>query len=319
MQLFDGTLRFGVHSGQQFTDLPGYRRLWQSAEEVGLDWASVFDHFLPIQTDPTGPCFEGLTLLAAMAAVTSRIRCGAIVVGVTYRHPAVLANAAVTIDHVSGGRLELGIGAAWNQLEHGQYGITFPPVADRMDILEETAEILRSLWTAERTTFDGRHFHLVDASCEPKPVQRPSLPLWIGGAGERRTLRAVARYADGWNTFLVDEDQYRHKLDVLAGHCAETGRDPADVRKALVFPAVLGEDAAEADDGLRRRAAGLGVDPAQLRASAFVGTPDRLAAELAPFAALGVGDFLMMARPPADRRSMELLAARVAPELRRLG
>jgi F420-dependent oxidoreductase-like protein len=318
MQLFDGTLRFGVHSGQQHTDLPGYRRLWQQAEDVGLDWASVFDHFLPIQTDPRGPCFEGLALLAAMAAVTTRIRCGAVVIGVTYRHPAVLAKAAVTIDHVSGGRLELGIGAAWNQLEHAQYGIGFPPVGERMDLLEETAQILRSLWTAERTTFEGRHFRLVDASCEPKPLQEPSVPLWIGGAGERRTLRAVARHADGWNTFLMADDEYRHKLDVLAGHCADAGRDPAAIRKALVFTAVLGEDAAEAEDGLRRRAAGLGVDREQLRASAFVGTPERLVERLAPLARLGVGDFLMMARPPVDEQSMRLLAAVVGPELRRL-
>jgi F420-dependent oxidoreductase-like protein len=318
MQLFDGTLRFGVHSGQQYTDLPGYRRLWQLTEEAGLDWASVFDHFLPIQADPTGPCFEGLTLLAAMAAVTTRIRCGAVVMGVTYRHPAVLANAAVTIDHVSGGRLELGIGAAWNQLEHAQYGIDFPSIGDRMDMLEETAQILRSLWSKECTTLVGRHYRLVDARCEPKPLQEPSVPLWIGGAGERRTLRAVARHADGWNTFLVGVDEYRRKLDVLAGHCADAGRSPSDIRKALVFTAVLGEDAADAEDGLRRRAAGLRMDPDRLRASAFVDTPERLAERLAPYAALGVGDFLMMARPPVDERSVRLLAAAVAPELRRL-
>ncbi len=318
MQLFEGNLRFGVHSGQQYTDLQGYRRLWEEAEAAGLDWASVFDHFLPIQTDPNGPCFEGLTLLAAMAAVTSRLRCGAVVIGVTYRHPAVLANAAVTIDHVSGGRLELGIGAAWNQLEHTQYGIDFPSVSERMDMLEETAQILRSLWTAEHTSFEGRHFRLTDARCEPKPLQEPSIPLWMGGGGERRTLRAVARFADGWNTFLGPEDQYRHKLDVLSRHCADVGRDPGDIRKALVFVAVLGDDDAEAEDALQRRAAGLRLDPEQLRASAYVGTPERLAERLAPFAALGVGDFLMSARPPADTRSMQLLAARVAPELRRL-
>jgi alkanesulfonate monooxygenase SsuD/methylene tetrahydromethanopterin reductase-like flavin-dependent oxidoreductase (luciferase family) len=187
-----------------------------------------------------------------------------------------------------------------------------------MDRLEETAQVLRSLWTDERTSFEGRHYRLVDASCEPKPLQR-SIPLWIGGAGERRTLRTVARHADGWNTFLMAEDQYRHKLEVLARHCADAGRDPAAIRKALVFTAVLGEDAADAEDGLGRRATGLGMDREQLRAAAFVGTPDHLAERLAPLAALGVGDFLMMARPPVDEQSIRLLAAAVAPELRRLG
>jgi F420-dependent oxidoreductase-like protein len=318
VQIFDGTLRFGVHSGQQYTDLPGYRHLWQTAERVGLDWASVFDHFMPIQADPSGPCFEGLTLLSAMAAWTERLRCGVVVVGATYRHPALLANIAVTIDHVSGGRLELGVGAAWYELEHQQYGIPFPPVGTRMDILEETAQILRSMWTEPRTTFQGEHFTLTDAFCEPKPLQQPSIPLWIGGAGEQRTLRAVARYADGWNTFLMPEADYQHKLNVLADHCASAGRDPHDIRKALVFAAVLGDDEAEAQDNLRHRVQALRVDPDQLRQSFLVGPPDELIERLAPFVPLGVGDFLMMGRPPADERTMELLAQRVAPALRSL-
>ena len=172
-------LRFGIHTGQQYTSFPEYLELWQAAEALGLEWASLFDHFLPIQTDPNGPCFEGMTLLAAMAAHTERIRCGMIVLGVTYRHPAVLANEAATIDHVSGGRLELGLGAAWYELEHDQYGIPFPRIGERMDMLDEACRVVKSLWTQEHTTFEGRHYRLRDARCEPKPLQRP-LPLWIG-------------------------------------------------------------------------------------------------------------------------------------------
>jgi F420-dependent oxidoreductase-like protein len=308
-------LRFGIHSGQQHTDFPGYVALWQAAEQLGLEWASVFDHFLPIQSDPEGRCFEGMTLLAAMAAITRRLRCGIIVLGVTYRHPAVVANAAATIDHISGGRLELGIGAAWYELEHEQYGIPFPPIGERMDMLDETCHIFRRLWTEQRTTFEGRHYQLRDALCEPKPVQE-RLPLWIGGSGERRTLRIVAEHADGWNTFVSTPEEYRHKLDVLKRHCADVGRDPAEIRRQLVFRAILGEDEREAEERLRERAARTGADPEQLREGMIVAGPEQCVERLRPFLELGVRDFLVLARPPADLRTIELVANGVAPALR---
>ena len=216
MQIFGDDIRFGVHSGPQNTSFDDYRDRWVRCEELGYDWVSDFDHFYPIFSDPAGPQFEGLTLLSAMAAHTSRVRCGMLVLGVTYRHPAVVAKMAATIDHVSGGRLELGMGAAWFELEHDQYGIPFPRIGVRMDMLDEACRIMRSLWTQETTTFEGKHFQLKDARCEPKPVQE-HLPLVIGGAGERRTLRIVAEHGDIWNTFYGDVDEYRHKLDVLAG------------------------------------------------------------------------------------------------------
>jgi F420-dependent oxidoreductase-like protein len=315
VQIHAGELRFGVHSGQQYSDFGGYLELWRTAEAAGLDWASVFDHFMPIQADPTGPCFEGLTLLSAMAAHTERLRCGVIVLGVTYRHPAVLAKMAATVDHVSGGRLELGIGAAWYELEHGQYGIPFPRIGVRMDMLDETARILRSLWTNERTTFAGEHFRLTDAMAEPKPLQE-HLPLWVGGSGERRTLRIVAEHADGWNTFLSDREAYAHKLDVLARHCADVGRDPEDIRKQVVLQAVLGETEAEAEENLRERAAIRGVPAEQMRRGMIVGTPDQCAERCDVARSQGAGDFLLSARPPLDRRTVELFARDVAGALR---
>src|SRR3954465_15494983 len=279
VQIHAGEVRFGIPSGQQYTDFPGYLELWRAAEALGLDWASVFDHFMPIEADPTGPCFEGLTLLAAMAAHTERLRCGVIVLGVTYRHPAVLAKMAATIDHISGGRLDLGIGAAWYELEHEQYGIPFPRIGVRMDMLDEAAHVLRGLWTNERTTFAGRHFQLDNAMAEPKPLQE-RLPLWVGGSGERRTLRIVAEHADGWNTFLMEPDEYRHKLDVLDRHCADVGRDPADIRKQLVLRAVLGETEAEAEERLRELAGDR--DPDAFRQGMVVGTPEQAVAPPAP-------------------------------------
>ena len=316
MPLFPDHLRFGIHAGQQYTDFPAYVELWQTAEDLGLDWASVFDHFMPIQADPTGPCFEGLTLLAAMAAHTERLRCGIIVAGVTYRAPAVLANMAATIDHVSGGRLELGLGGAWYELEHDQYGIPFPRIGQRLEMMGEAAEILKSLWTQPRTTFSGRHYQLKDAMCEPKPLQEPHIPLWIGGSGERVTLRHVAAQADGWNTFLMPVDEFDHKLEVLDGHCEEVGRDRSEIRLQLVLQAVLGADAREAEDQLRARAQALGVEPDSLRGGMLAMSPEQLTEHLRPYIERGVGDFLLSARPPMDRRTLELFAGEVAGTLR---
>src|ERR1700744_5459187 len=185
MSLFPEHRRFGIHAGQQYTEFADFLEVVQTVEALGPDWASVFDHFMPIQTDPTGPCFEGLTLLSAMAAQTTRLRCGIIVLGVTYRHPAVLANMATTIDHVSGGRLELGIGAAWYELEHGQYGIPFPRIGVPVDMLDESCQVVRARGRERRANFAGRHFTLTEAMSEPKPLQE-RVPLWIGGSGERR-------------------------------------------------------------------------------------------------------------------------------------
>jgi F420-dependent oxidoreductase-like protein len=294
-------LRFGIHSGQQHATFDEYLALWRLAEEVGLDWASVFDHILPIQSNPTGPCFEGMTLLAAMAAHTTRLRCGIIVTGVTYRHPAVLASMAPTIDHVSGGRLDLGIGAAWYEDEHNQYGIPFPRIGVRMDMLDEACQVIRAMWTQTRANFEGKHYRLTDALSEPKPLQDP-MPLWIGGSGEKRTLRIVAEHATGWNTFFGDPAEYRHKLDVLERHCADVGRDPGEIRKQVAIRAVLGATEAEA----RERA----------REGMFVGTPSELVERMRAHVEMGVGDFLLLARPPADERTIELFAREVAPALR---
>jgi F420-dependent oxidoreductase-like protein len=313
MQIFGGDIRFGVHSGPQNTSFDDYRDLWLRCEELGYDWVSDFDHFLPIYSDPSGPQFEGMTLLAAMAAHTSRVRCGMLVLGVTYRHPAVVANMAATIDHISGGRLELGMGAAWFELEHDEYGIPFPRIGVRMDMLDEACRIMRSLWTRETTTFEGKHFRLKDARMEPKPLQE-HLPLVIGGSGERRTLRIVAEHGDIWNTFYGDVDEYRHKLEVLAGHCDDVGRDPADVRKSVAFRAILDED----EQAARDRARELHGDPPpeRLRKMMIVGTPEQCVERLGAYADLGVGDFLLGALAPIDPRTVELVAESVAPALK---
>ena len=311
MQIFGDAIRFGIHSGQQNATYDQYLHLWQRAEELGYDWASDFDHFIPMASvaDPAGPCLEGLTLLGALAAKTERIRCGNLVIGVTYRNPAILAKMAATIDQISHGRLEFGIGAGWYEAEHQQYGIPFPSAGTRIRMLAETAQILRQLWSQETTTFHGAYYTLNEARCEPKGLQSP-IPLWIGGAGEQKTMRVVAEYADGWNTFGMPLDDWRHKLDVLAGHCRAVGRDPRDIRKSLVFRVQLGESQAEVE-ALRRA----GGD----RRAGFVGTPEECVEYLLPYTGLQVGDFLFgmsASQGPDAWRTMELIASKVAPAVK---
>ena len=307
-QIFDGQIRFGIHAGPQHVGYAEYLNLWKTVEAMGYDWASVFDHFIPIMSDPEGPCFEGPTLLSALAAQTSRIRCGILVVGNTYRNPAVLANIAATIDHVSSGRLELGIGAGWWEMEHEEYRIPYYTTGRRIRMLGEAAKVMKLLWTEKRANFAGRYYQLADALCEPKPVQRP-LPLWIGGMGEQLTLRVVAESADGWNTFLMPIDDYQHKLDVLAEHCRAVGRDPSAIRKSLVIQALISEN----DAVLRERGAAVRARAPQ----AIVGTPEQVAEQLLPYVELGVGDLLLGARPPYDYQSLQLFIEKVAPLVRR--
>jgi len=302
-------IRFGVYSGPQHATFDGYLELWHRCEELGYDWLSVFDHFMPIVGDAGGPCFEGPTMLAALAAHTSKVRVAILVTGVTYRHPAVAANIAATIDHISGGRAEYGVGAAWMEDEHRQYGIPFPRLGVRFDMLDEACRVMRGLWTEPRFSFEGEHYRLQDAQMEPKPVQR-RLPLIIGGEGEKRTLRIVAEHADVWNTGLHEVETFRHKLDVLGRHCEAVGRDPATIRKSLTFRAVLATDEASLNE--RRREV---VLPLEDEKFSFL-TTEQAVERMRPFAELGGNDFLLAAYAPYDWESLELFVREVAPQLR---
>src|SRR5262245_21783363 len=212
------------------------RDMWLAADDIELFSAGWnFDHFYPIlQRDRTGPCFEGWTMLAALAGVTRRLRLGVMVTGNPYRHPAVLAIMAASLDVISGGRLARGIGAGWNEEESAAYGIDLPPLRERFDRLDEACAVLDLLLTQEVASFSGVHYRLTDARCEPKPVQRPRPPIVIGGAGERRTAAAVARWGDHWDLGFTPPAAVPGKLAALAGHCAAIGRDPAEVTVSAV-------------------------------------------------------------------------------------
>ena len=201
------------------------------AESAGFDGAWVFDHFKALYGDPSGPCLEGWTLLAGLAAVTEKIRLGPLVTGVTYRHPSMLATEVVTADHISHGRIELAIGAAWNEEEHVELGIDFPPTRERVERLEEAITVMKLLMTEDRTSFDGDHYRLKGASFNPKPVQQPHPPVWVGAAGEKLMLPLVARHADVWHGMGSLQDLVR-KSRILDQHAEKAGRDPADIRRA---------------------------------------------------------------------------------------
>lgn len=223
-------MEYALSTAPQHVEWSELLEVWQRADEApALHSAWLFDHFIPIFSDPTGPCLEGWTTLAALAAATRRIRLGVLVTANVHRHPAVLANMAATVDVVSGGRLEIGLGAGWNAQECDAYGIPLFAVRERLERLDEAAQVLRLLLTQETSSFDGQHYRLVDARCEPKPVQRPLPPLGIGGSGEQRTLRTVARWADHWNYSGGDVAELRHKLEVLRRHCDEVGRDVDEI------------------------------------------------------------------------------------------
>jgi F420-dependent oxidoreductase-like protein len=227
-------MRYGLKLSQNAT-IDQLRAVWQVADEAGFDHCWCMDHLATLGPRDDGPIFEAWTLMAGMAVATSRTRIGCMVTGNTYRHPAVLAKAAVTVDHLSGGRLEFGLGAGWAENEHTMLGLPFGSRGDRADWLEEACEIIRSLWTQPRTSFDGDHYQLSDAVAEPKPVQQPYPPIWIGGSGRQRTLRITARYADVWNAAGGSPEEVAETSAVLDQRCAEIGRDPAQIRRSVQF------------------------------------------------------------------------------------
>jgi F420-dependent oxidoreductase-like protein len=263
----------------------------RAAEEGGAEQFTLMDHWFQIAGVGAveEPMLEGYTALGFVAAVTERMRLGLLVTGVTYRHPGLLAKTVTTLDVLSSGRAQLGIGAAWFEREHEGLGVPYPPIGERMDRLEEAIQICFQMWSEDDGPYEGRHYRLAETLCSPPPVQRPRPSLMIGGAGERRTLRLVARYADACNLFGDDPEVIAHKLDVLRGHCEAEGRDYEAIEKTIL---VRGNPLDDVDGFLGRMEAmaGLGIDRAWV--SNRVPDPPSWAAEVcertvAPLADLG--------------------------------
>ncbi len=224
-------MRFGLDIAQQRTPWDEVVSRVQFAEELGFDGAWGFDHFQPMYGEGPGETFEGMTTLAALTGVTSNIRLGLLVTGVTYRHPSVLTAQALTVDQASHGRLELALGAAWFEKEHIELGIPFPSTSERFDLLEDTLEIVTRLFTGDVVSYDGRVVSLLDAQVRPLPVQQPHPPIWLGGSGPRRTLPLVARYADVWHAWGTPTS-LKEANDRLSELALQAGRDPSIIMRA---------------------------------------------------------------------------------------
>ena len=227
-------MRFGIDVSQHQLTWDELTSRVAFAEEAGFDGAWVFDHFKPLYGDPSGPCMEGWSLLAALAASTERIRLGALVTGVTYRHPSILAAQAATVDVISGGRLEMSIGAAWFDGEHHELGVRFPSNGERARRLEEAVQVIRALFTEDDVSFDGRHYKLDGASYNPKPVQKPHPPLWIGASGEQLMLPIAGRHADVWHGF-GSVDGLKRKMRIVEDSARAAGRDPDQIVKSTAL------------------------------------------------------------------------------------
>ena len=230
-------LRFGIKTAPQDTTYEAMLAVWQEADAtLAIEHAWLFDHFSPINGNLDGPCLEGWALLAAYAAMTTRLRLGLMVTGNTYRHPAVLTKIALTTDVISGGRLDFGIGAGWNVYEHESMNIPLYPPGERIRRLDEACQIYKLLATQHLTDFEGRYYQLKEARSEPKGVQKPYPPITIGGGGEQLTLKVVAKHADIWNFAGGPAETFAHKVSVLHGHCETIGRDRESIELSVQVP-----------------------------------------------------------------------------------
>ena len=249
-------MRLGVHyasfshPGGAGLIVPRLTETARVADQGGVALFTVMDHWFQMENlgGPAEPMLEGYTTLGYLAAVTERVRLSLLVTGTTYRRPGLLAKVVTTLDVLSGGRAMLGMGAAWYEREHRGLGVPFPGTAERFERLEETLRICRQMWSEDDGAFAGEHYRLAETVCVPRTVQQPRVPVLIGGSGERKTLRLVARYADACNLFGVDPDVVAHKLDVLRRHCEEAGRDYDEIEKTVL---AMGDPVGDPDGFLR--------------------------------------------------------------------
>lgn len=295
-ELLFSMIRFGVKTSQagEYGSYDALRRIWLEAERLGFDSGWLFDHFfeLPGAGPSEEPCLEAWTTLSALATETKKLRLGITVTCVSYRNPAVLAKMASTLDVISHGRLEFGIGAGWAGTEHVAYGIPFDKPEIRVAKLKETIKIVKKMWTEDKASFEGKYYTIKDAVNNPKPIQKPHPPIWIGGGGEKLTLKVTAELADGCNFISLSPEEYRHKLEVLKAHCSKADRNVDEIQKSWQGRVLMARDDAELRDKFRKLRI-LPQDFDRAASSNIMGTPEQCVDKIAQYVDVGVTCFML--------------------------
>jgi len=309
-------LKFGLQhpnftfDGKDTEIVEKLRTLAQKAESLDFDSFWVMDHFhqIPLVGQPQEPMLEGWTTQAVVAGLTKKIKLGTLVTGIVYRHPSVLAKIGATFDVLSNGRLFMGIGAAWNAEEARAYGIPFPPVGERMRRLEEAVQIINKMWTEERASFNGKFYQLTDAYCNPKPIQKPRPPIMIGGSGERRTLKIVAKYADACNIY-GSVDSVTRRLEVLREHCHSVGRDYNSILKTKLAHVVIDKNKENVTEAINR------LPKDRVPEYAIYGAPEEVRKKVEAFRDAGIEYLIVNLEPDSELKTLELFASEVMKKL----
>lgn len=311
-------IRFGVQAAPQQISWAELKEVWQEVEALGFDSLWVNDHMLPSVGPTDAANMEGWATLAAMAALTSKVKIGALVTANTFRHPAVLAKMATTIDHISNGRFILGIGSGYFEQEHKVYGIPFPTTRERAERLEEAIQVIRTLWTQESASFQGAYYQLANAPFVPKPVQKPHPPIMIGGTGEKLTFPIVAKYADMWNAAGLTPQQLTQKISLLDKHCRRVGRDCNKIEKTYITSLYLRADPAEVQSLLEQIPRMQGLSAEQARATILAGDVAAVRQQIQAYVDAGATHFILVLRRPGfyDREGIRLFAKEVMPHFR---
>lgn len=291
-------IKLGIHTGPQDISMTELTRLWKRADAAGFHWISVWDHFYanPLESRDN-PCFEGVASMAALAAHTSRARVGCLVFCALFRNPGLLAKAAVTLDHISGGRAEIGVGAGWFDAEFNDYGYPFPSLGKRLDQLEESLQIIRCLLAGESVTFSGDYYRMESAVCSPAPLNG-HLPLWVGGLGPDRTPKLAARYADGFNLPYLSPEKVSYRLNRLRDACEAEKRDPLELETSVNVRFCMNEDE---------------EIPAGLAAGSLTGSVSQVTDRIAAYEASGIGGLNLAFRPPIRWDQVEMFIEEVMP------
>ncbi len=309
-------IRFGVYTSLRPLEWEPIRDLWQKADQWGYDSLWHCDHFYQaFPPDPDGPCLEGWTTITALSQLTKRARIGVMVSGVAYRNPCVLAKIASTLDIVSGGRLNLGIGAGWYEQEHRNFGIEFKSQAGRLQALDEACQIIKSMFTEDRTTLHGRHYDVTDAACVPKPLQKPHPPIMVAGMGEKVLLKIVARHADMWNGGGTPE-RMKRAVEIIARHAEAAGRDSGAIEKTVIIPLCYGMPA-EAETAVASAMAGVMQTSAEeARKGMVIGSGEQCLDKIQRYVEAGITHFIFLVTPFNVEDEFQRFAEDIIPKFK---